>query len=286
MANLTYPNYEIILVDDCSTDDTQSFLRTYQESMKSILVLHNERNRGAAFSRNRGVAHARGEIIVFVDDDVSLFPDCLNELVKLYTEDPNLMVVWGCVYQYGNSSWNEGEQTFGTGSLWSLRRLVFKQFRFDTNLRYFGTPACDEHDLARRIQKQGFKIIKAETVQANHFHAHAQNRSFRGLGGDLNFLYEKLRSGSLIEYYACFVLGILLILKRLFVKSDFDEFIPQHPYRQMIATPYRVLGFLKHFKFDIAGKWLFYTLVDIPVRAKTRGLVDWLARTYSPNWPA
>lgn len=273
IEKLTYPNYEVIVVDDGSTDDTQSFLKTYEGHIKNLQVLRNNKNQGVTFSRNYGIAHTNGDIVVFIDDDVSPFPDCLNELINVYTEDPDVMVIWGCVYQYGGSG-SEGIPTFGSGSLWSMRRTVFERFRFDTNLRYFRTYACDEHELARRIQKQGFKIIKCERVRANHFRAPAENRNRRGLGGDLNHLYEKVKSGSITEYYACLLLGFPLALNRVLTKSEFDERVRQHPYKQAFYTPYRLLVFIKQRKFSIAAKWFFYVLIDIPLRAKTSVLLE------------
>jgi glycosyltransferase involved in cell wall biosynthesis len=285
IEKLTYPNYEVVIVDDCSTDDTQTLLKEYQETRENIHLFRNRKNRGAAFSRNFGVAQAQGDIIVLIDDDVSPFPDCLDELVKMYTQDSEVMAIWGCVYEQGGP-WKKGTPTFGSGSLWSVRRIIFDRLRFDVNLRYFNTTACDEHEFARRIQKHGFKIIKTETAKANHFHAPAQNRNWRGIGGDLNFLYEKLKLGSLFEYYACLILSIPMALKRLFLKHEFDEFVSRHPYKQVFYTPHRIFVFMLQRRFVLAAKWLFYVLIDIPLRAKTKELVEALARTYSPKWPA
>ncbi|MBD2530073.1 glycosyltransferase family 2 protein [Nostoc flagelliforme FACHB-838] len=273
LANLTYPNYEVIVVNDGSKDDTQSFLKTCEENMANLLVLNNDKNRGLCYSRNRGVAHAKGEFIVFTDDDVSLFPDCLDELVKVYQENSEVTAIWGCVYQYG-SSWEKGTETYGTGSLMSFRRFIFNRFRFDTNLRYFNSYACDEHELMRRIQRQDFKIIKVKQAQADHFHAPAENRALRGIGGDLNYLYENLKFGSIFEYYGCFIMGLVLPLKRLISKSKFEDDLRKHPYQQVIETPIRLVAFIQNRQFDIAIKWIFYVLIDIPFRAKTKNIVE------------
>jgi glycosyltransferase involved in cell wall biosynthesis len=285
IAKLNYPNYEVVIVDDASTDDTQSFLNTSDENIKNLLVLRNNKNQGACFSRNIGVAHTKGKIVVLMDDDVSPFPDCLDEIIKVYTEDPDVMVIWGCIYEQGGSL-AKGTATFGTGSLWSLRREVFEHFRFDTNLRYFRSTACDEHDLARRIQKHNFKIIKAKTVKADHFHAPAENRIWRGLGGDLNYLYEKLKYGSIFQYYGLFILGVLLLPNRLLKKGDMNKNLQNHPYYQVFETPNRFLVFIKQRQLFMAAKWLFYILIDIPFRAKTKGIFESLSKAYSAKWPA
>jgi glycosyltransferase involved in cell wall biosynthesis len=283
LKNLKYPNFEVIVINDCSTDETANFLSDCQKNMNNLMVFHNDKNRGLCYSRNHGVAHAKGEIVVFTDDDVSLFPDCLDELVKIYEQDADVMAIWGCVYQYGGS-WIKGTKTFGTGSLMSFRKVVFNRFRFDTNLRYFGSYVCDEHDFMRQIQRDGCKIIKVDTVQADHFHAPAENRAWRGLGGDLNYVYEKLKSGSIFNYYACLLLGSLLLLKRL-LTGHVDESLSQHYFHEVLETPKRLIVFIKQRQISIAAKWLFYILIDIPLRAKTKVISDYFARTYTTTWP-
>ncbi|GAB1545193.1 hypothetical protein NUACC21_78690 [Scytonema sp. NUACC21] len=248
--------------------------------MGNLHVLHNEKNKGLCVSRNRGIAHARGEIIVFTDDDVSLFPDSLDELVKLYDRDPDITAIWGCVYQYGGD-WIQGTSTSGTGSFMSFRRAIFKRFRFDTNLRYFNSYACDEHEFMRRIQKNGYKIVHAEYAKANHFNAPSKERMWRGLGGDLNYLYENLKSGSILQYYKSLIIAVLLLPKSLFKKSEFDKQIHQHPYKQVLETPKRILVFIKHGQFSIALQWLFYILIDIPFRAKTKEIFESIVKSHS-----
>mgnify|MGYP002509996588 CR=1 FL=1 len=65
----TFTDYELICINDCSTDGSLETLRTYQETDSRISILNNPEHRGAAYSRNRGMKVARGEYLAFLDGD-------------------------------------------------------------------------------------------------------------------------------------------------------------------------------------------------------------------------
>ena len=65
----TYPHFEILVVDDCSTDGTADCLRRLQQQDPRIKVLRNPVNSGVSFSRNNGVRHASCDWIAFLDGD-------------------------------------------------------------------------------------------------------------------------------------------------------------------------------------------------------------------------
>lgn len=77
----TYPNYEIIIVDDCSTDGTMEFVQAEygQITDRNIVYVRNDRNLGAAASRNVGVSYAGGEYIAFHDSDDEWYEDKLEK---------------------------------------------------------------------------------------------------------------------------------------------------------------------------------------------------------------
>jgi glycosyltransferase involved in cell wall biosynthesis len=62
-------SFEIVVVDDCSGDDTESFVKSQQESMTNLIYVRHAENRGRVVTRNDGVLAARGELIIFLDDD-------------------------------------------------------------------------------------------------------------------------------------------------------------------------------------------------------------------------
>lgn len=63
----TYQNWELLIVDDCSTDNTDEVLAAFTDPR--IKYFHNERNSGAALSRNKAMREAQGEWVAFLDSD-------------------------------------------------------------------------------------------------------------------------------------------------------------------------------------------------------------------------
>lgn len=89
----TYKNWELIIVDDCSTDDTDSIVAHYL-SDKRINYIKNEKNSGAAVSRNRALREAKGRWIAFLDSDDLWMPDKLEEADQLYGEEWVLLFIY------------------------------------------------------------------------------------------------------------------------------------------------------------------------------------------------
>lgn len=81
----TYRNWELIIVDDCSSDDTDEVVRPFLEDGR-IRYLKNSSNRGAALSRNRALREARGRWIAFLDSDDLWLPEKLEKQIR-FMED-------------------------------------------------------------------------------------------------------------------------------------------------------------------------------------------------------
>ncbi|MGI9492662.1 MAG: glycosyltransferase family 2 protein, partial [Geminicoccaceae bacterium] len=74
----TRPPFEIVLVDDCSTDDLQSALRGFLDDRRVRLV-RQPTNQGVSAARNAGVQHAKGDLIAFLDSDDAWYPTKLEK---------------------------------------------------------------------------------------------------------------------------------------------------------------------------------------------------------------
>lgn len=82
----TYSKFEIIIINDGSTDSSIDRVRQFSDSR---IQLFNQENKGAAMARNLGIEKAKGELIAFLDADDYWFPNHLEEIVRLYNDYPN-----------------------------------------------------------------------------------------------------------------------------------------------------------------------------------------------------
>ena len=73
----TFRDYEVIIVDDGSTDETSCIADTYAQSKCNVTVLHRE-NEGPLLARRAGLKISRGQYAVFVDSDDGLHPEALQ----------------------------------------------------------------------------------------------------------------------------------------------------------------------------------------------------------------
>lgn len=89
----TWPQLEIIVVDDGSSDGTGSFLSRIASLDTRVHVIKNETSRGGGWSRNQGVDVATGSYIAFLDDDDIWFPEKVTEQVALLKANPDASAV-------------------------------------------------------------------------------------------------------------------------------------------------------------------------------------------------
>ena len=92
---LKYPNYEIIMVDDASKDNTLAILKEYQKISKKIKVVSYPVNKGVPGARNEGMKAAKGDVFVFTDADATFVPDWPLKLIEPLVNNPKIGATGG-----------------------------------------------------------------------------------------------------------------------------------------------------------------------------------------------
>lgn len=87
ICHQTYSNWELIISDDCSTDNTKEVIKPYLESDSRIKYICNEKNSGAAITRNNALRLAKGRWIAFLDSDDLWLPEKLEHQIRFMQEN-------------------------------------------------------------------------------------------------------------------------------------------------------------------------------------------------------
>ena len=82
----TYRIIEIVLVDDCSNDNSQSVIEKYQKDHQEIIYFRQQTNQGAGAARNKALELARGQYVAFLDADDLWYPEKTEKQIKLLKE--------------------------------------------------------------------------------------------------------------------------------------------------------------------------------------------------------
>lgn len=170
--------FELIVVDNGSTDDSVAIAEKYEAK-----VLHCPGPSGPGAARNVGVQQARGNILVFVDADVVVYPETLGRMVKTFEQDSELAAVFGSyddspaaqnlVSQYKNllhhfvHQHGDSHATTFWGGCGAIRKDIFHKVGGFDQERY-PTPSIEDIELGVRLHMMGYRILLNRQVQAKH----------------------------------------------------------------------------------------------------------------------
>ena len=95
----TYGNWEVILVDDKSKDESQAIYDRYASDAR-FKIFYNDKNRGCGYTKRRCAELASGELCGFLDPDDALMPEALETMVKAHAEHPECSLIYSTCYRY------------------------------------------------------------------------------------------------------------------------------------------------------------------------------------------
>ena len=183
-------SFEIIVVDDASSDRTRRWLKR----CRGLTVLTNRSNLGFIGSCNRGASAARGEFVVFLNNDTKVSDRWLDAMLAVFEQvsevgivgarlvypDGSLQEAGGMIFADG-SGWNYGrgddadrpqynfvsETDYVSGACLMLRRSLFEQLEgFDT---HYSPAYYEDTDLCFRAREQGLKVMYQPAATVVHF---------------------------------------------------------------------------------------------------------------------
>ena len=219
----TYQDFELIVVDDGSEDDTAEVVHEFAQECSRIRYIFQQ-NRGVSAARNRGVALGSGELLAFLDSDDLWQPRKLETQVAFFTSHPEVQIcqteeIWlrnGVRVNPHNKHCKTGGDIFARSlelclvspSAAMLRRKLFERMGgFDESL-----PACEDYDLWLRIAAT-MPVYFLDTPLVIKRGGHADQLSRRFWGMDrfrVAALCKLLNSGVLLAEQQKLVEEVLL----------------------------------------------------------------------------
>jgi glycosyltransferase involved in cell wall biosynthesis len=172
--------YEVVLVDDGSTDGTVQWLREHSEQFPHLRIICQDHG-GPAIGRNRGVDAAKGEVIVFIDSDLVVAPDfLLHHAAGLRScwdrRGDRLCFTYGAVINTHNFESPSSEPHklsdlswayFATGNVAIDRQLLLTSGLFDPSFRLYG---WEDLELGERLRRMGVVLVRCPEAIGYHWH--------------------------------------------------------------------------------------------------------------------
>lgn len=164
VINQTYTNWEIIIVDDCSNDNSFEVYNKYQTNSK-IRIYQNKKNYGRGYTKQKCFNFSEGDICSFLDADDKLELNALERMIEMHMKYPSCSLIYSTHYNFENSglidiSKNNGElgelNDFAITSSNIISHLVsFKRKSFLKTKGIASINMADDVDLYLKLEEVG-----------------------------------------------------------------------------------------------------------------------------------
>lgn len=178
-SDLSKEHWELIVVDDGSTDDTPTIAGQYT----NLVIRLAGKAHGPSYARNRGVERAEGEIVVFIDADVCVHRSSLRRFADLFRTMPDVSAAFGSyddappagglVSQYRNlyHHYMHHQNPGDAETFWAGCGAIRKQAFLDVGMYnewHFSRPQVEDIELGQRLREAGHRILLRPDIQATH----------------------------------------------------------------------------------------------------------------------
>jgi len=188
VAEQTYKDFEVLIVDDGSQDGTVAFVEALarEKPHLGIRLLVNETNRGANASRNRGIREAEGELVAFLDSDCIADRDWLENLLTGFVSEevaavtgtvnnPDPSNIYELVYKGTSRVHGAGEAHRLVAGNLVIRREHLLRFPLEEDLKW----GCDEEGIFLRLRAAGYRQRFEHSAAVLHDHPFERRSFFR-----------------------------------------------------------------------------------------------------------
>ncbi len=210
LRNTTWPNYQLIVVDNGSEDGTGDYLERLRQEVPTAKVILNPDNRGFAAANNQGLREADGDILLLLNNDTVVPDGWLDPLVR-HLRDPSIGLVGPVTNAVGNEAKIEVSYTdiqqmqdfsdcytkAHKGQSFDISMLAMFCVAFRRGIleevgyldEAFGIGMFEDDDYSRRVQAAGYRTVCAEDAFIHHY----GQASFRKLiaSGEYQALWDK-----------------------------------------------------------------------------------------------
>ena len=180
LTDRTVENYEVVVVDDGSTDGTLNWLKIHQAEFPHV-VSYEQNHQGPSAARNLGVQQAKGDTIIFIDSDLVVTEQFLqSHATALKTEEKALnsdrLFTYGAVINTCNFENPTAEPYkitdfsaayFATGNVAIAKKWLEQAGLFDTRFQLYG---WEDLELGVRLKELGLKLVKCPAAVGYHWH--------------------------------------------------------------------------------------------------------------------
>ena len=175
----TLTDWELIIIDDASTDTTPEVAQAFTQQDSRIHYHRHDTNQGVAIARNTGLKRARGSYIAFQDDDDLSHPERLQKQADYLDKHPNVALLHTDIVKLHvnepvNWHTNYTEYTFAT---LMVTRAIYQKVRFRP---FFVT--LEDSDFKVRAEEYGLKIKKTSASIAEPLYAYRSHENAKRLG--------------------------------------------------------------------------------------------------------
>jgi GT2 family glycosyltransferase len=272
-----YDPFEVIVVDNGSIDGSRDIVSKFQAIDKRVTLVGNSSNLGFCLANNIGASHAKGDYLLFLNNDITVEPNWLRELVNVVTKNssigaaqPKMLMMdeptiihstggyltsYGTLYNRG--TFNSDQETFvaqsevlvATGAALLVRReTFFKVGKFDPRFFIYN----EELDLCWRIWLSGYSVVFVPAAVVYH----ALGGTNRGLRSYNSFMF----------YYG----------HRNYLNTLFKNLTLRHFFRYAIPYTLIFLGYTLHSSLRVRNAWYYvirawsWNMVNFPSTYKNR----------------